>query len=258
MAGQSQYDEARRLYDAEDYERAYPLLRRIVREQAHDGYYQGRLAYCEYRLNGRTRLFWESLEATKRDPLNQDIALQIEGTLLMEEGRAEEGIQRFRQAVEAQRDQWNLTILGSWLEQLHTSEADREAQQCYENALALDPECAWALTRLAGLHAEKGGHRLAVECLERARRLNPDLSSPSDHYLLGWCYHELKEYRSALFHYRAAIERGYEDRAGVEVALAEAFGDMGELDQARTHVEQCLAIDPDSSAAEELKKRYGL
>lgn len=64
---------------------------------------------------------------------------------------------------------WNLR--GNALQRLERFE---EARQCYNNALALQPDFALALNGLGSVLKEMGRARESLECLSRAIALNPD------------------------------------------------------------------------------------
>jgi serine/threonine protein kinase/Tfp pilus assembly protein PilF len=123
-----------------------------------------------------------------------------------------------------------------------------------ERTVALNPMDASAMAYVGQIIAYGGGWERGCELLNRAMQLNP--------HHPGW-------YRYALFlnAYRQADYRGALDIAlkmnmpGVSlvyVALAAAYGQLGELDAARDAVRQLLALRPDFklAAGTELEKLW--
>jgi len=81
----------------------------------------------------------------------------------------------------------------------------QQAQKSYEDALAIDPECAEAHHHLAAVLTNLGNHGQAADRLNLAFKLNPSLATPQQHYQLGKTLEEQQKPTRAIAAYRRAI-----------------------------------------------------
>src|SRR5215831_13886061 len=151
-----------------------------------------------------------------------------------------------------------------------TYEMIGEAKSEFVQALALDPNLAWAR-----LYLDQGLTQKAKEQLETALKIRPDVphllsllgeaerklgnidrsielnqkalaADPSffvAHYYLGLAYADLKRQDDAIREFETAVKPGY-PAAEIYVALGTAYMERGNVDRAADLFERAVAADP--------------
>jgi adenylate cyclase len=139
-----------------------------------------------------------------------------------------------------------LAVLGA----VHTFVHNRgTARVLLERAVAIDPNAAWAWSRLAWLDCYSDRPKRAIEGFERALRLSPlDPINFNNYVGLGSAHEIQQDYDLAVQFYR----RGLEERPHAEWLyrhLASALSGAGRVEEARQAYEQMLRTYPDLTAA---------
>jgi adenylate cyclase len=123
------------------------------------------------------------------------------------------------------------------------------ARVLLERALAIDPNAAWAWSRLAWLDSYSDRPQQAIEEFERALRLSPlDPMNFNNYVGIGSAHEILEDYDKAVQFYR----RGLEERPHAEWLyrhLACALSGAGRIEEARQAYAQMLRTYPDLTAA---------
>lgn len=126
------------------------------------------------------------------------------------------------------------------------------AEECYRQAIALDPSLANALTNWGNLRFRRGD----VEDAERLyrRALGLDREQPEAYYNLGFLAFERGDTAQAVELFRAAVEHdpGFAD---AHFNLAMAFEEDDRRAEARKHWQTYLELDPSGPWAE-IARRY--
>ncbi len=122
-----------------------------------------------------------------------------------------------------------------------------DAEREYRAAIELDPSLANAMTNLGNLLFRRGDLK-AAETLY-ARALQIDAEQPEAFYNLGFLQYDRGDVRGAVLNFRRAL-RGDPAFADAHFNLAMALEDLGENEQAKSHWQTYLALDPDSPWAE--------
>jgi adenylate cyclase len=122
------------------------------------------------------------------------------------------------------------------------------ARVLLERAVAIDPNAAWAWSRLAWVDVYSGHPQPAIEKFERALRLSPlDPTNFNNYVGIGSAHEIQQDYDGALTCYR----RGLEERphaAWLFRHLASAFSGAGRMEEARQAYAQMLRFYPDMTA----------
>ncbi len=107
------------------------------------------------------------------------------------------------------------------------------ARVLLERALVLDPNCAWAWSRLAWIENYADQPRKAIENFERAIRLSPiDPMNFNNYAGIGSAHQVAQEYEQAVtFYRRALLERPH--ASWIYRSLASALAGAGKTEEAR-------------------------
>src|SRR5262249_21688341 len=162
------------------------------------------------------------------------------GQALQEEGKLEEAIAWYAQAIRRQPGTARFhTNLGSVLvEQEHYEEGLAQ----YQEALRLDPQYAEAHNRLGFLHHEQGRYEVAKSWYQQAIGLKPDLAAA--HCNLGTVQEEMGDFDTALAAFREVL-RHDPRHTGARAALANSLrGKLPEPD-----LRPCTSCSPTRSSA---------
>lgn len=121
------------------------------------------------------------------------------------------------------------------------------AEQEYRAAIELDPSLANAMTNLGNLLFRRGDVAKAEKLYSRALQI--DGEQPEAFYNLGFLQYDRGDVRGAVGNFRRAL-RGDPSFADAHFNLAMALEDLDEREQAQSHWETYLALDPTSPWAE--------
>jgi tetratricopeptide (TPR) repeat protein len=133
---------------------------------------------------------------------------------------------------------------------LARGEVDK-AQATYERVIQQNPEIAPAKNDLAFMLASRGRDlERALRLAEDAQRALPDSANAAD--TVGYVYLRLGRHEAALQQLRYAIERAGVDDPSLPTFhyhLGLALSQLARPDEAATHFERALALDPDFPGA---------
>jgi len=162
------------------------------------------------------------------------------GDALLEQGRAEEALQAYRQAID-QADACSEGHLGE-ARAYCMLERDADAADCLEIALALDPDSIDALQLLARIRRELGENHAAIELMERALALAAQ--SAELNFDLALSRNRVGDTRGAMECYRKAMEIAPADPAPrINLGLIH-LQQLGEPREAEMLFRSALALAP--------------
>jgi len=121
------------------------------------------------------------------------------------------------------------------------------AEQEYRAAIELDPSLANAMTNLGNLLFRRGDVASAEKLYSRALQIDAD--QPEAFYNLGFLQYDRGDVRGAVNNFRRAL-RGDPSFADAHFNLAMALEDLEQRDDARSHWQTYLTLDPSSPWAE--------
>ena len=124
-----------------------------------------------------------------------------------------------------------------------------------ERTIALNPMDSSTSAYLGTLMLHEGDWERGCALVERARQLNPN--HPGWYWFAAfWDAYRKQDYRGAL---EVALKINMPGDFYVPAVIAAAYGQLGELDAARTALLQLLAMKPDfaATAREEFEKWFG-
>jgi predicted O-linked N-acetylglucosamine transferase (SPINDLY family) len=128
---------------------------------------------------------------------------------------------------------------------LHLGES-KDARDCGEHVLRLDPTAIDAMLNLGGLCAANGEFEQAEEYCRRAIRINPEF--PGAYYNLGNALKAQARYADATDAYREALRLNPQYTEAL-INMANAHKEAGHYTEAVAACEQVLGIRPDSVKA---------
>jgi adenylate cyclase len=148
-----------------------------------------------------------------------------------------------RQALEAERDDAE-TIWQAALTLFRLAGETAMAAAALDRALALNPNAAHAWMARGNIHASRNQPEVAIEAIERARRL-----SPFDPYTFLYAFTIAVAHFAARRFEQAAewADRALHDQPRLASAMrlkVAALAHLGHLDEARAELRRLLAIDP--------------
>jgi tetratricopeptide (TPR) repeat protein len=147
-------------------------------------------------------------------------------------------------AIARMRTAYDWFVEGTRAEGAGGADADTRAEQCYREALALDPGLAAARTNLGGLAYRRGDVATAREAFEAALALDPD--QPEARFNLANLVLEAGDLELAVAELRRVLQ-ATPDFADAHYNLAVALERLGGRAQARAHLERYLVLEPSSS-----------
>jgi protein O-GlcNAc transferase len=121
-----------------------------------------------------------------------------------------------------------------------------QAETCYRQVLAVQPDHADALQLLGVLANQAGQHDLAVDLIRRAIRRSP--ANPAYYSNLGAVLTEQGKLVEAVAAYREAI-RVRPDFAAAYFSLGDSLRSLGRLDEAIAACRELIRIEPDFAEA---------
>jgi tetratricopeptide (TPR) repeat protein len=167
------------------------------------------------------------------------------GGVLARLGRVQEAIPRYQQALRIRPDLAEAHYnLGLALKQVGRVQ---EAISQYEQALKIKPDYADAYNNLGNILWQTGNVEAAITNYQQAVRLKPHLAEA--HSNLGIALMRLGRSREAIPHFEQAL-RYKSDSAEAHYALGLALEQTGNLADAIGHYDQALRIKPDSTEAQ--------
>lgn len=144
------------------------------------------------------------------------------------------------------------------LGELYVSKQDWDpARQAFQKVLSLRPQNPAASNDLAYVMLQTGDNPdIAMPLAETARRGMPDSPQAAD--VMGWVLYKKGAYRSAIDQFLEALKLGAKAKSGenatVHYHLGMAYEKNGQAALAREHLERVLKINPNYSAAADVKK----
>ena len=161
-----------------------------------------------------------------------------------------------QQAIQDNPREPNLYIL---MGKLHESKSEwKQAEDAYQNALAISPQNVPASNSLAYVMLQTGGNLdVALSLAQTARRGLPDSPGVAD--TLGWIYYQKGAYQSAVSILQEALKlqqkNNLPDNPNIHYHLGMAYAKSGEDTLARQQLEKMLKMNPNSSDATDAKKQ---
>lgn len=148
-------------------------------------------------------------------------------------------------AMSRMRTAYDWFVEGTRAEITGGAGAAARAEQCYREALALDPGLAAARTNLGSLAYRRGDIVVARDAYEAALALDPD--QPEARFNLANLVLEAGDLELAVAELRRVLQTN-PDFADAHYNLAVALERLGGRSQARAHLEKYLALEPATTA----------
>ncbi|MGD8916346.1 MAG: tetratricopeptide repeat protein [Syntrophobacterales bacterium] len=192
--------------------------------------------------------YWQDsaslFQHTNKVTINNDVAHNHLGLALAAQGRFEEAMSHYVQALRIKpREPWVHSNLGIAL-----ARQGRLAQAIdhYEEALRIKPDLAKAHNNLGNALAKQGKLEEAMSHYAEALRIKPDFEKA--HNNLGNALARQGKLEEAMSHYAEAL-RINPDYAGAHNNLGNALAMQGKLEEAMDHYSQALRINPEDAEA---------
>ncbi|MFP3321478.1 tetratricopeptide repeat protein [Planococcus sp. SIMBA_160] len=164
------------------------------------------------------------------------------GIKALQEGRAEDAIQAFTNAIEEQpEDALGYINFGHVLASMNETE---RAERFFQKALTLDETSATAYYGLANLYYNAERYEEALKLYEKA--IQQGIEGSDAHYMVGKCFERIDQPKLALPYLQRAVELNPADlqaRLSYGIALAS----LEFFDMAEEQFVQALEIDVDNS-----------
>lgn len=178
------------------------------------------------------------------------VSLNISGDFFFDEGDYRAAIREYRRGLCLQPDDPNL--MNSLGVALVECGEERQAAACFEKVLYREPTNSMALVNLGHVRHVRGRKEEALECFERAYRVQDQaLAVPQDLLLpLGKLYAELGEHAKALAvfeHWRTSPESDREFL--LHRLLGQSYLENGRLDEAIRECQRALQLFPQDSVS---------
>ena len=141
------------------------------------------------------------------------------------------------------------TLLGMLLEMQHRTP---DAEKQYQKAVAAGPNAAVAANNLAWIYVSS--NRNLAQALDLAQSaVHDDPMEPHFQDTLGWIFYRQNDARQAIEHLEVSVKGLPKDPDGhYHLGMAYLMG--GELEQAKTELNQALALNPNFDNAVETRK----
>ena len=165
-------------------------------------------------------------------------------------GQYDSAVENLRRAIDADPKYfWAHFVLG--ITEYRRKRYD-DALLAFHACVVLDPGRAECFYQRALTYAALGEDDLALKDYDRALRFNPPMAKA----LLnrGILHLKARRFQSALGDFRAALEYGAEP-ARTHYNLAVTYREIGDVDNARRHVQQALAVSPQLEPARRLAEQ---
>ena len=124
------------------------------------------------------------------------------------------------------------------------------AVQYARRAVEINPNNQWNSADLGSVLIWTGQSEEALRCFARSREIDPYFDAPWYWRAIGQAYMHLSRYAEAVANFNHSRARPYRT-----VALTAAcYAELGDMDRARAYVADCLALKPDFSIRQYMKK----
>ena len=192
--------------------------------------------------------YWENsntlFKHTLKHTSNNFLIHNNQGIVLREQGRTEEAIKHYLQAMRSNPDyalaHYNLS--NAYAEQ----GKDKKVIEACKQAIRIKPDYADAHYNLGVAYGGSGKYKEAIEAFKQVIRIDPDYLQA--HYNLGGVFAGLGKYRDAIEAFQQVI-RIDPDYALVRNNLGIAYGALGKYKEAAEAFQQAIRIDPDDADA---------
>lgn len=188
-------------------------------------------------------------EATPSAATEEIHAILREGQALQEEGKGDQALQRYREALKLQEDYapTHLALASVYLQLGREEEALKEL----ERAAELAPDNSFVQAQLGRLYLKRDEFTKSVLALEKAKELDPE--EAQIRYWLGAAYYfrSYADAKAAVAELEKAVELDPED-AETRARLAMAYvhrDDPGDRERALQALERSLELDPQQTEA---------
>jgi tetratricopeptide (TPR) repeat protein len=188
------------------------------------------------------------------DKSNSDALLKL-GQVQVAKGSTDQAIATYQQSLKDNPREVSFYIL---IGELYESKQDwTNAKSAYQKALELKPDNALASNNLAYVLLQTGGNvDIALSLAQTGRRGMPDSPNAAD--TLGWVYYQKGAYKSAIDLFQESIKLSEKNKSPddptVHYHLGLAYQKDDQPNLARQHLERVLKINPNYSAAGEVRK----
>ena len=202
-------------------------------------------------MNGAEAALKKSAELDKN---NSDALLKL-GRVQVAKGATDEAIATYQNSIKNNPNEASFYIL---MGELYESKKDwQKAKDAYQKALDLKPDNPLASNNLAYVMLETGGNvDVALSLAQTARRGMPDSPNAAD--TLGWVLYQKGAYQSAIDLFQEALKLAEKNKAPedatVHYHLGLAYEKTEKPTLARQHLERVLKINPNYSAADDVRK----
>ena len=192
--------------------------------------------------------YWENsitlFKHTLKHTSNNVIIHNNLGTVLGKQGRIEEAIEHYLQALRLKPDYAKAhSNLGAAYD---NSGMYKEAIEAYKKAIRINPDYAEPHYNLGLAYVNSGKYKEAIEAYKQALRINPDYAEA--HSNLGLAYFNSGKYKEAIEACKKAI-RIDPDYAKAHLGLGVTYGKLGKYKEAIDAFKQVVRIDSDYADA---------
>jgi len=193
-------------------------------------------------------------KAADLDKSNSDALLKL-GQVQVANGSTDQAIATYQQSIKDNPREVSFYIL---IGELYESKQDwTNAKAAYQKALDLKPDNPLASNNLAYVLLQTGGNvDIALSLAQTGRRGMPDSPNAAD--TLGWVFYQKGAYKSAIDLFQESIKLSEKNKSPddptVHYHLGLAYQKDDQPGLARQHLERVLKINPNYSAAGDVKK----
>ena len=192
--------------------------------------------------------YWENsntlFKHTLKHTSNNYVIYNNQGIVLREQGRTEEAIKHYLQAL---RSNPGYALAHNNLSNAYYELGmHKEAIGSYKQAIRINPDYAAAHLNLGNAYYESGMHKEAIDAFKHVIRINPD--DADAHNYLGVAYVKTGKRKEATEAYKQALRINPDD-AQTHYNLGVAYGALGKYKEAAEAFQQAIRIDPDYAGA---------
>ena len=192
--------------------------------------------------------YWENsntlFKHTLKHTSNNYVIYNNQGIVLIEQGRTEEAIEHYLQAL---RSNPGYALAHNNLSNAYyESGMHKEAIGSYKQAIRINPDYAEAYLNLGNAYYESGMHKEAIDAFKHVIRINPD--DAEAHNYLGVAYKDSGKYKEAIEAYKQSLRINPDD-VQTHYNLGVAYGALGKYKEAAEAFQQAIEIDPDYAEA---------